>query len=159
MASWKFKRRGEVSGPFSEKEIRNFLLRNPLVEGDVVQSDESPWRDANIVRKMFRDLIEFGWYVQHNNRVLGPFTPSRILDMRGEALITKNTLVRQGPTSPWAKFADAHDRHLRCQVPNWRHRQYCDFCKGSWLRLVRYLISKLSLMSDEPTWGGRAIGK
>ncbi len=31
--------------------------------------------------------------------------------------------------------------------------------EGGWLRLARYLISKLSLMSDEPTWGGRAIGK
>jgi S1-C subfamily serine protease len=62
---------------------------------------------------VFRDLIEFGWYIERDGKTLGPFTPSRLLDMRGEALVTKNTLVRQGPKAEWIRFADAHESILQ----------------------------------------------
>jgi hypothetical protein len=36
MASWNFKRNGQITGPMSEQEIRSFLLKHELLAGDEV---------------------------------------------------------------------------------------------------------------------------
>ncbi len=65
---------GEQTGPLSEAQVRETLIRTTDLQGTKVRQGNSAWIDASYVLNRFKELMERGVYLAHQNQTLGPFT-------------------------------------------------------------------------------------
>lgn len=101
-------RKGAVTGPFSELEIRSYLNGLEYQPAEYLRLGGSDWRRAQEVKALFDSLILNGFFYLSENQSIGPFTKQRLSELHSEGTISNNTLVRQGLTEEWYEFCTVH---------------------------------------------------
>lgn len=98
---------GEVTGPFTEREIATDLLSQQIDDRQQVrQGKDGAWCESARARAVFQQLANAGWYVRSGEEIFGPFTEAKLLDLHRSNDLAPGSEVRQGLTGDW-KSADA----------------------------------------------------
>ncbi len=93
---------GNVSGPYSECQIRNGIEEGKIADPMRVRQGQSPWIRVSKVKALFESLDDRGFFIRDaQQKIYGPFTEARIQAMSRSNGLPLVYWLRKGKHGPW----------------------------------------------------------